>query len=557
MGIPVLLCEETSGTGESRTFRSSGNPILADGSCFTAAAAPLSHGGRLFLYVGHDEPSPDFGGFVMNDYAVMESTDPAGGDWILHQRNLVPAQVFSWATGAKAFAGHCLHGKDGRFYWYVPIEAEGNPPRMAIGAAVSETPTGPWKDAAGKPLVTWQDVFGNSESGQEVIDPHVFIDDDGQAYLYWGSWGKARVVRLDDSMTAAVGKIQEMDGLHAFFEAPWVFKRGNLYYMAYDWKQAGSEWTPSNYQACIAYATANNPLGPWTFRDVILSGTSATTVHPSIIEHAGTWWITYHTRDARGGGHFRRSVAIDEIRWDGDRLLRVKPTLANPPEFQPSRNLARDATPSASFTEQPPMTLAALHDGRVSSVRLPPDQWGNFRGKTNRVTSDWIRYDWRRPVRIGGVGIEFHQDPDWTRPPESWMLEYLDSDGAWKPVVGANYPIQPDLWHEIRFEPITTTALRATLHGQRNGELTHSLFVSEWEVHGVQAASLPEIEVDVVNGMPVFPESIDLEFPSVGKLSVPLVWRSMQQRKMPPGSYVGDARAIGQAGGFIRAKTRK
>ena len=71
------------------------------------------------------------------------------------------------------------------------------------------------------------------------------------------------------------------------------------------------------------------------------------------------------------------------------------------------------------------MTLAALNDGRATSVRLPPDQWGNYRGNTNTVESDWIRYDWDKPVRIEGVGIEFHQDPNWTRPPAEWKLEYL------------------------------------------------------------------------------------------------------------------------------------
>ena len=384
----------------ARAFQSAGNPILGDGSFYSADAAPLSHDGRLYLYVGRDEPELFHGGFVMNEYGVFSTDDPATGKWTLHPRNLVPGEVFSWATGKKAFAGHCIRGKDGRFYWYVPVEAKGDAPRMAIGVAVSDSPVGPWRDPAGKPLVTWKNVFGDSDRGQEVIDPHAFIDKDGKPYLYWGSWGVARVVGLADSMIGTTGEIRVMDGLDAFFEAPWVINRGGTYYMAYDWKRGGSEWTPSNYQACIGYPTSASPTGPWKFQGIILSGTSATTVHPSIIEHAGKWWITYHTRDAKDGGHFRRAVAIDELQWDGDRILPVRPTRADPPEFRLTNNLARDAKASASFTEQPPMTLAALNDGRATSVRLPPDQWGDYRGNMDTVESDWIRDEWECPCGL-------------------------------------------------------------------------------------------------------------------------------------------------------------
>ena len=544
----------------ARTFQSAGNPILADGSFYSADAAPLVHDGKLFLYVGRDEPELFQGGFVMNAYGVFSTDDPASGKWTLHPENLVPKTVFLWATGNKAFAGHCIRGKDGRFYWYVPVEAkeeEGKPPRMAIGLAVSDSPLGPWKDPIGKPLVSWKDVFGDSDHGQEVIDPHAFLDEDGKAYLYWGSWGAARVVALDESLTQTIGEMRLMQGLDAFFEAPWVFKRGRTYYMAYDWKRGGSPWTPSNYQACIGYATSDAPFGPWKFQGIILSGTSATTVHPSIIEHAGRWWITYHTRDAKEGGHFRRAVAIDEIHWEGERLLPVRPTRADPPEFRLTNNLAHDATPSASFSEQPPTTLASLNDGRVTSVRLPPDQWGNYRGNTNTVESDWIRYDWENPVRIEGVGIEFHQDPNWTRPPAEWKLEYLGEDGStWKPISVADYPTPPDQWHAIRFAPITTRALRASIRGQRNGDFFHSILVSEWEVYGVQVKELPNVEVtQIADGRPVLPPTLELDFPEAGRLPVTVRWREIVRNgENNAAGQVAEGRIIGQSSGFIRAR---
>ncbi|WP_408647051.1 glycoside hydrolase family protein [Tessaracoccus coleopterorum] len=159
--------------------------------------------------------------------------------------------------------------------------------------------------------------------------------------------------------------------------------------MAYDWKKGGSDCTPSNYQACIGYATASSPLGPWTYQGIILGGTSATTVHPSIIEFGGTWYITYHTKDAVNGGHFRRSVAIDEIGWDGDKLLPVTPTLANDPLKTPMANVARNAHLSATYTETP--RCGSAHSTTAAPPRrccrptsgattaAPPVRWSRIR----------------------------------------------------------------------------------------------------------------------------------------------------------------------------------
>jgi hypothetical protein len=480
----------------TKTFTSKGNPILGDGSYFSADAAPLSFDGKLYIYAGHDEPAEDVGGFVMNDWGVFVTTDPKSGQWELYQANLDAGTVFTWATGRNAYAGQVTRGADGKFYWYVPVQSKRtdvtNP--MAIGVAVSDGPLGPWKDAIGKPLVDWTSVFGDSKRGEEIIDPHLFTDDDGTHYLYWGSWYTARVVKLDKSMTAMDGQITKLDGLDYLFEAPWVFKRNGIYYCVYDWKHAGSQWTPSNYQAAIGYATASSPLGPWKFQNIILSGTSATTVHPSLIEHGGKWWITYHTKDAKTGGHFRRSVAIDEVKWDGDKILPVTQTWAEP--LGRRGNLAVNAKASASYTESPPMTLGALNDGRPPVVRLPPDQWGNYRSNTSTQETDWIQYTWAKPVRINRAVIQFHQDPNWIQPPASWEMQYQDEAGDWKPVQGAKYPTAPDQWHTIDFAPVTTSALRAVFHGQKDGPYFHSVSVSEWEVYGPKMEGLPVAAIE-------------------------------------------------------------
>ena len=546
-------------TTPTTTIESGGNPILADGSAYSADAAPLVAGDKLYVYAGHDEAAEQQAAFVMSDYQVFATEDVESGVWDHYPENMVPGEVFSWATGRSAFAGQVTTGADGKYYWYAPVEWENAsvPNRMAIGVAVSESPTGPWTDAIGAPLLTWTDVFGSSSNGQEVIDPHVFTDTDGRVYLYWGSWGVARVVELDPSMTArkAGSTISTLSGLTSFFEAPWVFKRNGIYYMAYDWKQGGSACTPSNYQACVGYATATSPLGPWTYQGIILGGTSATTVHPSIIEFDGSWYLTYHTKDAEMGGHFRRSVAIDKLHWDGDRILPVTQTWAEDPAYKLSENLATGAQVSASFTEQPPMRLGALNDGRALTALLPPDQWGNYRGTTSSNASDWVQYQWDAPVRTGSVGIQFHRDGNWIRSPESWVVEYRDANGDWRPVSGATYPTATGAWHTVTFEPVTTTALRATFQGLPEGPFVHSVSVSEWEVYAVQADSLPGIDlVTPVGVAPDLPVAVRVPHAAAGSLWTPVNWFPVDPSEYAEaGTFTVQGRVLGQKAGYLTA----
>lgn len=540
------------------SFHSEGNPIIRDGSYYSADAAPLSSDGKLYIYFGRDQAERWQGSFQLFQYGLLVTEDPTSGDWTLYRANLVPGEVFAWATGNRAYAGQVAKGADGRFYWYVPVEWKNTevPNRMVIGVAVSDSPVGPWSDPIGKPLLTWWDVFGNQTTGQEVIDPHVFTDTDGAVYLYWGSWFVARAVKLAPSMTATEGPIVRMSGLDAFFEAPWVFKRDGTYYLVYDWKRGGSRWTPSNYQAAIAYATSSSPLGPWQFQAIILSGTSSTTVHPSLVEHNGRWWLTYHTKDAQGGGHFRRSVAMDEVHWDGATILPVQQTWADHPAFRLTKNLGVDAQVSASFTEQPPMTLGALNDGRPETALLPPDLWGNYRGDTNTQETDWIQYDWQVPVRIHGVGIQFHRDSNWIRPPHKWRLEYQDDRGEWTPFPVEDYPTEVNRWIEVPLAPVTTQRLRATFWGQPAGEYFHSVAVTEWEVYAVQAEHLTTLSVKTAVGYPPqLPSTMELPFGEAGRLPVPVLWRDVEPQQVgAPGAFTVEGRASGQAAGFIEAQ---
>jgi hypothetical protein len=144
------------------------NPVIQTN--YTADPAPMVHEGTVYLYTTHDEDKTVRNFFTMNDWRCYSTTDMV--NWTDHGA-ILSYKDFSWSRG-DAWAGQCVY-RNGKFYLYVPVNQKngGN----AIGVAVSDSPTGPFKDALGAPLLT----------GYGYIDPTVFIDDDGQAYLYWGN----------------------------------------------------------------------------------------------------------------------------------------------------------------------------------------------------------------------------------------------------------------------------------------------------------------------------------------------------------------------------------
>lgn len=281
------------------------NPIIQ--TIYTADPAPLVFNGRVYLYTGHDEDGST--NFTMKEWRVWSSADMV--NWTDHGSPLSLAS-FSWAS-ANAWAGQAI-SRNGKFYWYVPmIHAATN--RMAIGVAVSSSPTGPFTDALGHPLV---------ENGE--IDPTVFIDTDGQAYLYWGNpdlW----FVRLNADMISFSGSPTQIPLTTAGFgarsgnaarptlfeEGPWVYKRNNIYYNVFA-ARCCSEF--------IGYSTAPGPTGPWTYRGTIMptQGTSFTN-HPGVIDFAGNSYFFYHNGALPGGGGFTRSVAVERFTYNADGTI--------------------------------------------------------------------------------------------------------------------------------------------------------------------------------------------------------------------------------------------
>ncbi|MCC4606031.1 family 43 glycosylhydrolase [Xanthomonas campestris] len=500
----------TTAPARATHLQADGNPIVADGSVYSADPAPLVAEGKLYILAGRDAAAPDRNAFVMPGWQLLVSSDPDRGQW-LHYRDLLrPHQVFAWAGKQHAYAAQIVRGPDRRYYLYAPVQqrATHDADPFAIGVAVSDSPLGPWADAHPQgPVVSQSVPVANTIQN---IDPTVLVDDDRRVYLYWGTFGALYAVELQHDMVTLKGMPARVDTPAGFFEAPWLFKRHGSYYLAYAANNAGrgSACTPTLYHACIAYASAPTPLGPWTYRGIVLPPVSSTTSHPGIVAFRGQWYLVYHTADARGGGHFRRSVAIDRLEWDDStqpaRIRTVAPTRRPVPPRPLQRNQAPFAWASASNDAQLPVQfwMRALNDGVVKANPLPPQMWGSW--TPNNPPQQWIQYSWAQPVTLARSRLVFWADQRagasvGVALPVRWHLEYR-RDGRWQPV----QPIASQRTHghrdqRLSFAPVTTRCMRVVLQASGSGTQYAGLGVQEWEVLAPQPHQVPAAsEADAV-----------------------------------------------------------
>ena len=205
------------------------NPIIQ--TKYTADPAPMVHNDTLFLYVGCDEKDAPSNAYLMREYRLYTTTDMV--NWTDCGAPLKTSD-FKWSAG-DASAAQCIE-RDGKFYWYISSQNRFSP-GSSIGVAVADTPYGPFRDALGQALVT-NDMTTAAKHSWDDLDPTVFIDSNKQAYLYWGNGAcyqaklNKDMISLDSSITALDIKDQTAF-VGRFTEAPWVYKRNNLYYMIY------------------------------------------------------------------------------------------------------------------------------------------------------------------------------------------------------------------------------------------------------------------------------------------------------------------------------------
>jgi len=284
------------------------NPIITE--VFTADPAPLVYKDTLYLYTSHDTASVASTNYEMKDWLVFSTTDMK--KWTNHGPKLSP-ETFSWATG-DAYAAQCVE-RDGKFYFFVSTfhkDSEASKGGAAIGVAVADSPTGPFKDAIGKALIV-NEMTTDNPHGWDDIDPTVFVDDNGQAYMYWGN-GSCKWVKLKDNMTEVDGEIHYLNPKN-FIEGPWLYKRNDLYYLVYASKGESRE--------AIDYCTSDSPEGPWEYQGVLSdSAPNSFTIHPGIINYKGKDYFFYHNGVLPTGGSYRRSIAVDYMYYNDDGTIK-------------------------------------------------------------------------------------------------------------------------------------------------------------------------------------------------------------------------------------------
>lgn len=275
-----------------------GNPIVTDQ--FTADPAAFVEHGRVYLYTGHDEAAPGGTDYVMNEWRIHSSCDMR--HWTTHPAP-IKLSIFAWAKGS-AWAAD-LTGRDGKYYFYAAVENQLTP-GFAIAVAVADSPTGPFVDARGTPLVS-NEMTRETAIAWDDIDPAIFVDTDGQAYLYWGNT-VLKYAKLKRNMIEFDGPIHTV-GMDAFTESPYLHRHGALYYLSYS----------RNFPEETAYLTGPSATGPWTYRGTLMEkNRNVKTIHQAIVDFNGRSYIFYHNAALPGGGEYRRSVALEELVYRPD-----------------------------------------------------------------------------------------------------------------------------------------------------------------------------------------------------------------------------------------------
>jgi hypothetical protein len=279
---------------------------------YTADPSPLVVGDTLFLYTSHDaspEDIPDLNekgsaNFFMYDWLLWSTTDMV--NWTEHGA-VASLKDFPWRSRENGAWAIQTVERNGKYYLYAPLHGHG------IGVLVADSPYGPFKDPLGKPLV-W------NQSNWYDIDPSVYTDDDGQAYMYWGNphtfWAK-----LGNDMTSLTSEVTQLPHIPNYQEGPWFYKRDGHYYLGF-----ASTCCPE----ALGYAMSDSPTGPWEWKGYIMRPTQRDRGnHPGIVDYKGHSYVFGQNYDLMHletfKHHERRSVSAQEIHYNADGTIQEIP----------------------------------------------------------------------------------------------------------------------------------------------------------------------------------------------------------------------------------------
>lgn len=276
------------------------NPIMQVSEHVPDIEAHVMSDGRVYFYGSYDREE---GTWCSDVYKVFSSKNME--DIRDHGESFHLSQLKS-NTANFIYAPDCAY-YNGKYYLYTCCRDESE------WVAESPNPAGPFENPT-------------RIEGISGIDPAVFIDDDGQVYYFWGQFSLNGCRLNEDMRTIKKGSIVQnlvTQDRHFFHEGSSMRKRNGVYYLTFADVSRGAKTPYGGVPTCIGYATSNHPLGPFTYRGVIVDNVEcdpkAWNNHGSIEQINGQWYVFYH-RSSRNGPYFRR-CACEKIEFDENGLI--------------------------------------------------------------------------------------------------------------------------------------------------------------------------------------------------------------------------------------------
>jgi hypothetical protein len=377
------------------TELSAQNPLITNQ--FTADPTARVFNGRVYIYPSHDILATPghgrVGWFCMEDYHVFSSanlTDWTDNGMIVSQTKVPwvnPASYSMWAPD-------CIY-RNGKYYFYFPTTAKDtvNGKGFTIGVALADKPSGPFIPQP-EPI-----------KGVKGIDPNVFIDKDGQAYLYWAQ-GNIYAAKLKENMLELASEPVILGELptKGLKEGPYLFERNGTYYLTYPHAAVKTER--------LEYATSKSPLGPFKYAGIIMdeSPSGCWTNHQSIIEFKNQWYLFYHDDQLSPRFDKARSIRADSLFFNTDGTIRkVTPTLRGIGVTRAEKEIQIDRYSTIS------------NDGVTVSFIDTANTMKGWKATMNRQNA-WLRYNkvdfgkaWLKTVAVNaiskiGTTLEIHAD---------------------------------------------------------------------------------------------------------------------------------------------------
>jgi hypothetical protein len=406
LSFTLLFLPLLAGADESWDAPHAGNPILPG---YYADPSLLQAGGKYYLYATLDP----WGGQTLG---CWESTDFAS--WTFRELNWPTKRACTSPTShdSMVWAPSVVRAPDGRFFMYVSVGSE-------VWVGTADQPLGPWHDAhGGKPLVaaTWNPAY-------HMIDAEAFTDDDGRAYLYWGSgwdWknGHCFAVRLRPDLVTFDGEPRDVTPAGHYFEGPFMMKQGGKYYLMNSYGKTITD------TYCVYYAVGDNPLGPFTeppggpilstdkTRHIVSPG------HHAVFRHDGHTYILYHRHSVPYVPEQAfRQTCVDELNFTADGLIvPVVPTHRGP-AFLPGRGPDTPAVATASSQ------LDELH----GPERVLDDNYATRWAAAPGAHGGWLQLDLGTIRHVSRSELRF----EFAWKPYHFTLETSRDGATWKTLI--------------------------------------------------------------------------------------------------------------------------